>query len=111
MDEVTAAEIDNVKTNITLVSDGKKEHDKLMEDENYTHTTDISGRYNSAIIARNIGMDVLLFKKYNPNLDKALGAGTIYKLKLPVEKMEIFTDKKLVILNECLMALIKLTTP
>lgn len=60
----------------------------------------ISGRYSAMVIASAIGMDPSLFNKINPQLDQILGSGEEYKLQLPKEKMEIFREKKLDILNQ-----------
>lgn len=104
---MTAAEIENIKAEVI---DGAKEHEKLMEDENFTKFIEISGRYNAGVIAKNIGMDILLFNKFNPNFDKLVSSGS-YKMRLPVEKMQAFDEKRQAILNESVVLLLKSTTP
>jgi membrane-bound lytic murein transglycosylase D len=103
---MTASEVDALKESIV---DGAKEHERLMDDENFTKFVEINGKYNAAVIARNIGMDILLFNKFNPNFDKQVVTGN-YKLRLPVEKMQAFDERKQVILNESLIQMLKSST-
>lgn len=67
----------------------------------------ISGKYISAAIARNILMDMTDFDRYNPDFDKKMAsADNIYELKLPADKMELFTANKYIILNESVQTLL-----
>jgi membrane-bound lytic murein transglycosylase D len=51
----------------------------------------VTGKYYSVVIARNIGMDIDDFNRYNPGFDKEMaGANNSYSLRLPVEKLELF---------------------
>jgi membrane-bound lytic murein transglycosylase D len=104
---MTAAEIEKVKSSYIVNSiNAKQEHEKLMADEDFTKSIEISGKYNSVILARNIEMNLPLFYKYNPNFDQLISTGKTYNLKLPVEKMQQFDEKKQNILQESLMILI-----
>ena len=67
----------------------------------------ISGRYQSAIIAKNIGMLQEDFDRYNPNLNQAMAAGNTYKLRLPADKMELFKTNKYPILEQCIQQLLQ----
>jgi membrane-bound lytic murein transglycosylase D len=67
----------------------------------------ISGKYFSAAIARNILMNMADFDRYNPDFDKKMAsADNIYELKLPADKMELFTANKYIILNESVQMLL-----
>jgi len=70
----------------------------------------ISGKYNAAIIAKNIEMDMALFNRYNPNFDDTMSTLGNFNLKLPIAKMQLFLAKKYPILNESLQALLNGTT-
>lgn len=64
-------------------------------------TQNVSGKYNSLIIAKNISMDIAAFNRYNPGFDQSLGEHGQYELILPVDKMQLFLANKYQILNEC----------
>ena len=64
-------------------------------------TQNVSGKYNSLIIAKNISMDIAAFNRYNPGFDQSLGANGQYELILPADKMQLFLANKYQILNEC----------
>ena len=59
----------------------------------------LTGKYNSIIIAKNLEMDIHLFNQLNPGFDSKVGTDS-YGMKLPTEKMELFNNLKLEILNE-----------
>jgi len=61
----------------------------------------VSGKYNSLIIAKNISMDIAAFNRYNPGFDQSLGENGQYELILPGDKMQLFLANKYQILNEC----------
>lgn len=64
-------------------------------------TQNISGKYNSVIIAKNISMDIAAFNRYNPGFDQSLNENGQYELILPGDKMRLFLANKYQILNEC----------
>jgi membrane-bound lytic murein transglycosylase D len=62
---------------------------------------EVSGKYYSAAIAKNIMMDIVDFNRYNPDFDaKMASANNLYELKLPADKMDLFLANKYIILNE-----------
>ena len=66
----------------------------------------ISGRYNSAIIAKNITMTITDFNRYNPYFDKIIAVNGSFDLRLPSAKMQLFQTNKYPILNECMQNLL-----
>jgi membrane-bound lytic murein transglycosylase D len=66
----------------------------------------ISGRYKAAIIAKNIEMEINEFDRYNPGFDNIIATGSSYNLRLPSEKMQLFEERKLPILKECVQYLL-----
>ena len=81
---------------------------KLSADElNASKTQTVSGKYQSAVIAKNVVMEMADFTRYNPDFDKVMaGANNNYELKLPVDKMELFIANKYQILNESIQLLL-----
>jgi membrane-bound lytic murein transglycosylase D len=75
---------------------------RISNDElNSARSITVSGKYYSAAIVRNILMDANDFNRYNPEFDKKMAsADNVYELKLPADKMELFTANKYIILNE-----------
>ncbi|MFT4022930.1 MAG: lytic transglycosylase domain-containing protein [Flavihumibacter sp.] len=62
----------------------------------------ISGKYQSAIIAKHLGMSPDDFNRYNPDFDKLLAKPDSkgYRLNLPKDKMDLFNANKYNILQE-----------
>ena len=81
---------------------------KLSKEEiNTSKTLVVSGKYHSAIIIRNIMMSPDDFARYNPDFDKKMAsADNIYEMKLPADKMELFSANKYNILNESVQLLL-----
>lgn len=109
---MTAAEIEALRSSIARTAD----NNKVDEVDLANKSTVLSGKYNSAIIAKNVNLDLTQFNKLNPGFDKAVSSGNTYKMKLPEDKMQIFDAKKQSILNESLMFLLsnasaKVSTP
>lgn len=75
------------------------------EEMQLTETQTISGKYNSAVIAKNLTMDIAQFNRYNPLFDNILSQNGAYDLLLPADKMQLFTAIKYQILNECVQIL------
>jgi membrane-bound lytic murein transglycosylase D len=65
-----------------------------------TEVLSVSGKYNSIVIAQNIGMDVAEFQRLNPGFDKTLATTGSYELKLPADKMLKFQSVKPQILEQ-----------
>lgn len=77
-----------------------------VEEEDAKSQT-ISGKYHSAVIAKNILMDPADFSRYNPDFDKVMAsANSSYEIKLPTDKMELFNSNKYQILNESIQMLL-----
>lgn len=81
---------------------------KLTADELVSaKTVNISGKYHSTVIARIILMGLDDFNRYNPHFDKLIASpDNSYDLKLPTEKMELFSANKYQILNESVQLLL-----
>ncbi len=69
-------------------------------------THNLSGKYNSVIIAKNLSMDIAEFNRYNPQFDAMLNTNGQYELILPQDKMQLFLANKYQILNECVQVLL-----
>jgi membrane-bound lytic murein transglycosylase D len=69
-------------------------------------TLQLSGKYNSLVIAKNLSMDISLFNRYNPQFDQQLAANGQYELILPTDKMQLFQVNKYQILNESVQLLL-----
>jgi membrane-bound lytic murein transglycosylase D len=94
---MTAAEIDQhnlvstlTKANASFAEGGKQ---NLMSAE-------VKGKYNSHVLAAQIGMEVAAFNLLNPQFDKQLAKGSTYQMQLPVDKMLKFDNRKQKILEE-----------
>jgi membrane-bound lytic murein transglycosylase D len=82
----------------------------LKEEEiNNSTAYNISGRFNSEIIIRNIEIEKALFDRYNPGFDNKIALEGKYELRLPTQKMNIFIAKRYQILDESLQLLLKTT--
>ena len=71
-----------------------------------TEVLNISGKYNSVIIAKNLSMDLMEFNRLNPEFDQVIAAGKGFDLRLPPPKMDMFIAKKYLILNESIHLLL-----
>ncbi len=65
----------------------------------------ISGKYNSMVLVKTIGMDISVFNQLNPKFD-ALVSINSYTLHLPADKMALFNANKMQILNESVQFLL-----
>jgi membrane-bound lytic murein transglycosylase D len=72
-----------------------------------TSVIEISGRYNSVIIANGLSMDILQFNKWNPGFDKTLAEGKKYPMRLQKEKTAVFEARKNSFLMESVRALLE----
>jgi len=70
-----------------------------------TVTRQISGKYNSLVVAKWLGMDVLVFNLLNPRFD-ILVTSEEYTLRLPADKMEYFVANRAQILSESIQFLL-----
>ena len=71
-----------------------------------SETQTISGKYNSAVIAKNLDFEIAQFNRYNPDFDSKLSLNGQYDLRLPSDKMQLFLATKYLILNECVQLLL-----
>lgn len=71
----------------------------------------VTGKFSSAVIARNILMDLSEFNRYNPQFDRIIASSAnTYELLLPAEKMEVFNSVKYKILSESVELLLNRAT-
>jgi membrane-bound lytic murein transglycosylase D len=66
----------------------------------------ISGKYNSMAIVRNVQMNIGDFNKLNPDFDRQLSANGSYNLRLPNDKMLAFQANKMQILDQSIQILL-----
>ena len=79
----------------------------LSEEElNNSKVRKLSGKYNSVVIAKHILFPIIDFNRYNPDFDKLIATNSNYELRLPADKMELFTAKRYDILNESIQVLL-----
>jgi membrane-bound lytic murein transglycosylase D len=65
-----------------------------------TTVLNVTGKYHSAAIAENLGMDINEFNRLNPNFDRQISANGNYDLRLPGEKLTTFQANKPQILEQ-----------
>ncbi len=74
-----------------------------------TDSVVISGKYNSVVLVKAIEMDINLFNQLNPRFDACVMINP-FTLRLPSEKMPLFTARKMEILNESVQFLLTNST-
>ncbi len=94
----------------TLTADETKEKKQVLAKlqnrlDSLTATANISamqivGKYNSEVVSKYLSMDAEEFNKLNPAFDKTLSDGNFYNIRLPMDKMAIFEDKRQIILQQ-----------
>ncbi len=72
-----------------------------LSDEDFVNTQalSLSGKYNSVVIVKTLEMNIDEFNRLNPGFDQQISANS-YRLRLPIDKMELFHQSKNQILNE-----------
>jgi membrane-bound lytic murein transglycosylase D len=96
----------------TLTTDELKEYMPIgipkikIDDLENTAVVEIEGRYNSTIMAKYLQMDEGFLDRLNPGLDDALNSGSTYNLRLPTDKIDLFSQTKKVILKESVEGLL-----
>lgn len=78
-----------------------------VEENAQTQVLELSGRYNSVIVANALVMDIQQFNKWNPGFDKVLAEGKKYNMRLPKEKLPIFEVKKNTLLMQSFRMLVE----
>ena len=76
------------------------------QDLNNTETLNVSGKFNSVIVAKNLTMDINEFNRLNPGFDDMVSSDEGFSLRLPSDKMDLFVKNKYPILNECVHVLL-----
>ena len=66
----------------------------------------ITGKYLSAVIAKNLSIEIPQFNLYNPDFDNKIIQEGKYELMLPEEKMKLFLNNKYQILSECIQIIL-----
>jgi membrane-bound lytic murein transglycosylase D len=93
--------------------DGKSSSGRRLSEAEEANSKEftVTGKYYSVVIARNISMDIEEFNRYNPGFDKEMAsANNSYSLRLPVDKLELFSSHKYQILNESIQLLLTSAT-
>lgn len=83
--EVAQAKTQNKNTPLTL-SAAELAGSALIE---------VSGRFNSLVVANELQINIQQFNAWNPGFDKALAAGEKYAMRISKEKEAIFLAKKI----------------
>ena len=91
--EVAQAKTQNKNTPLTL-SAAELAGSALIE---------VSGRFNSLVVANVLQINIQQFNAWNPGFDKALAAGEKYAMRISKEKEAIFLAKK----NQLLLASVR----
>lgn len=58
----------------------------------------LTGRYNAGVLTKSIGMDPVMFAQLNPAFEQKVGSEA-FGMRLPEEKMKLFNEKKMDILE------------
>jgi len=69
-----------------------------------TVTASLEGKYNSVVMANQLGMDINEFNTLNANFDKLVFAEGGCTLRLPKDKMDVFQANRYIILRQSIMA-------
>jgi len=95
---MTAAEVAQAKTQIKntplTLSAAELAGSALIE---------VSGRFNSLVVANELQINIQQFNAWNPGFDKALAAGEKYAMRISKDKEAIFLAKK----NQLLLASVR----
>ncbi|MGI8636083.1 MAG: lytic transglycosylase domain-containing protein [Segetibacter sp.] len=101
---MTASEIADFDANL---ADTNNKNLSAAEEAGYT-IVEISGKYKSSVISKHLSIDLAAFHKLNPNFDKLLGMGEVYKMRLPGNKAVLFADNKHLILDESIQSMLNI---
>ena len=85
---------------------GSLKPDISDEETSGSNKMSLSGKYIGTVIAKNLGMDIKDFNRYNPGFDDMIASSGTYDLMLPNDKMDLFVANKYPILNECVQQLL-----
>jgi membrane-bound lytic murein transglycosylase D len=81
----------------------------LLSPEELANSTviNVTGRYQSLVIANELSLDIQQFNKWNPGFEKLLSTGKEYSMRLPKDKAVLFEAKKQQLLAASLRALLQ----
>jgi membrane-bound lytic murein transglycosylase D len=95
---MTAAEVAEVKAQKKITSIALS-----AEELAASALVEVSGRFNSLVLANELQINLQQFNAWNPGFDKALAAGEKYAMRISKEKEAIFLAKK----NQLLLASVR----
>ncbi len=99
--------VNTVASNANMILNYNNSLNNLSEAElQLAQKMEVTGKFNSVIIAKNIVMDIAMFNKYNPGFDAVMQQEGKYEMILPQDKMQSFVKAKYQILNECVQVLL-----
>ncbi len=103
---MTAQEIKLQKANTPLEESG-------LSKETIENTTvvEISGRYNSLIVANGLMINIQQFNRLNPGFDKTLAEGKKFNLRIPTDKKDLFEATKQQLLATSVRTLLEGNNP
>jgi membrane-bound lytic murein transglycosylase D len=80
-----------------------------LKEEEIAGTTayNITGRFNADVIIKHIKLDKKTFDKFNPGFSTAIAVDGKYNLRLPIQKMNVFVEKRYEILDESMKLLLE----
>lgn len=67
----------------------------------------IKGIYHGGTVARFLDMDEKTFNQHNPDFNNILGSGSEYDMRIPTEKVRLFTENRETILQQGIDELLK----
>jgi len=82
------------------------EKNLTSEELNNVKLQKISGKYLAVVIAKHILFPLPDFNRYNPGFDKEIALNGSYDLRLPTDKMDLFSARRQDILNESIRVLL-----
>ena len=103
---LTREETDNLLFTATALNASGAAKSQSLELSS-SKTVTISGKYNSAVVAKHITMDITEFNKLNPGFDAQLSRTGNYDLRLSPDKMDLFLARKYEILNESMQLILQ----
>ena len=103
---MTAQEIKLQKANTPL-----EETSLTKEAFANTIVIEISGRYNSLIVANGLMINIQQFNQWNPGFDKSLAEGKKFNLRIPIDKRDLFEATKQQLLATSVRTLLEGNNP
>jgi membrane-bound lytic murein transglycosylase D len=94
----------------TTVNDGKQHQPVVFAPEKNDPNIEvqkIAGKFSSVVMAKNLVMDLVQFNNLNPNFDAVLAGNSVFDLRLPKDKMQLFNTNRYNILSESVQLLMR----